>query len=242
MLGLFVVQKKSVKNVRYEEQYRKISSGWNQLDSMVPMPSFSQWHQAMSLIEDQQTRVPEEIDQGLALRAIESAIIHLGICNLALVHLPATNHIEGGAPANLQAEQDAPARHLSLLVGQQLGLNSHYRERLQGLAAYYLKQPGQVLDVDAIIADYVPQQRLKIALDEIIREVDDAVGTVSLNYDRAMGMLEGAGAVMVASTLCDRDGTRAVVNDAKKNLRQKVKTGLGNTISKWAARIGNAAP
>jgi hypothetical protein len=236
------VQKKSVKNIRYQEQYRKIRSSWNQLDSMVPMPSFSQWHQAMSIIDNQQTYEPEVMDQGMALRAIESAIIHLGICNLALVHLPAANHIEGGAPANLQAEQDAPARHLSLLVGQQLGLNNHYSERLQGLVSYYLKQPGQVLDMDAIIADYVPQQRLKIALDEIIREVDDAVGTVSLNYDRAMGMLEGAGAVMVGSTLCDRDGTRAVVNAAKKNLRQKIKTGFGDTISKWAARIGGTAP
>jgi hypothetical protein len=236
------VQKISVKNVRYQEQYRHISNSWNQFDSMVPMPSFRQWYQAMAIIDHQQICEPEEVDQGIALRAIESAIIHLGISNLALVSLPAAKHLDGATPASLQTDPDAAARHLSLLVGQQLGLNSRYRERLQGLVSYYLKQPIQVLDMDAIIADYVPQQRLKIALDEIIREVDDAVGTVSLNYDRAMGMLEGAGAVMVASTLCDRDGTRALVNAAKKNLRQKVKTGFGDTISKWAARIGSVTP
>ncbi|WP_295760901.1 hypothetical protein [Undibacterium sp.] len=226
---------KNVKNLRYLEQRRKIVRAWKLSNSNVPPPSLEQWQQAMSIVEEAHADQTDTAEQSIALKAIESTIIHLGISNFALVNLAAV--VDGGSESASVFDLGSDALQLSRLVGQQLGLNAHYRERLHGLIYYYAKKPEQVVNIDLIVANYVPQQRLKIALEELIQELEVVAGSPCLKYETAVAMLDGAGAVMMGSALCQQEATRTQIENAKKSFFKNNTSGFGKSISQWCSRL-----
>jgi hypothetical protein len=224
-----------VKSTNHLCQYKKITKSWSQFDASIPLPSLTQWQQSMRIVNGEYADETCWFEQEIALKAIESTMSHLGMCNLSLVNLTVTVSLNAHVDSTLALGTDA--FQLSRLVGSQLGLNDHYRERMQWLIYYFSKKPEQIVDMDGIVANYIPQQRLTLALDDLISELKLIVGTAGLSSEMAIAMLNGAGALMIGSAICTPAATHLLIGSAKDHYLKRNTFRFCGVILKWTSRV-----
>lgn len=212
-------------NAHYIEQYRQILLAWGAMGESVNVPSFLQWKQAMCIVEANYETA--SLNEAAALQSIESLIVHLSVSNLAIVRRTPSG--------NEEIESLQLANHLR----KSLRLNIKHNKYLIGLFSYYIKNSEEIFSSDAAGGKYISRQRLTLSLNKLLNEVETKIERGLITKDKSINLIEGATTLMVRAGLSSRAKARAIITMTKEMEPVKVRTGLGDTIAKWAAKISN---
>ncbi|MFZ6774412.1 hypothetical protein ACO0LB_17035 [Undibacterium sp. SXout7W] len=111
------------------EEYEQVITGWDRTD--IAVPTFEQWAYITHRSDKLRDRQKEQSRGEIQFAAIESLVLQLEKCNLALVR-------KQSADSHNNANSGYEVLKLSLELSQQLNLAQRYQKRLNELFDYYV--------------------------------------------------------------------------------------------------------
>ncbi|MFZ6773331.1 hypothetical protein ACO0LB_11510 [Undibacterium sp. SXout7W] len=190
------------------EEYELLVENWDRGDLSVP--SFEQWAymaEKSEYLRHVQHRVNKD---ALKLKAIEAFVIQLGKCNLSLVK-KSGRVSEAGGYESLK---------LALELLNHLEIDSRYTKRLEDLFDYYIQDPAKVIDWQQFGILPEAQNSMRAVLEQVMQEMEKGYATSLISKERAIGIAEGATALMVQSGACQPEYAVSLV----ENIRSKLST------------------
>ena len=184
------------------DEYQDIVNAWE--NPTIEPPSFDQWLYLNQLIRSNRKLYTENEADMVHLKTIETLIFSLKKCNLSLVRKLNKETLNGDESMNLAIE-----------IAKELSLDNRCIGRLFDLFEYYVIDSEHAIDWRhfGLLPD--AQRAMKSILDLVLDRLDDAYTKSLITRERAIGIAEGATAIMVQSGACDPDYAKEVLKRVK---------------------------
>ncbi|MES2935184.1 MAG: hypothetical protein V4805_17050 [Pseudomonadota bacterium] len=197
-------------------QYALIQQNWPSLGLTGAPPSFEQWRGINTILNRSDITLAESQDDIRLFNGLESLVTHMGLHNFSFAHIETE---EKKSPESSTA--------LATMLVQELELPETYVKRLQGLFCYYVKSAHDIADMAKIKFTLAARDNLRDAFDRLKARTADAMIDDDLPVDRALGRIEGAGALLVRVHLMSRDKIAQETADFKSLIKTGRKTITG---------------
>jgi hypothetical protein len=122
-----------------------------------------------------------EID---TFKAIETFVIHLESCNLALVRKSSLDHPES-----------SPVK-LANSVARSLALNMSISRRIVDMLVYYLKDVTDIVDAQDVNFAKRQEQNSLLGLAEYVADIESQLKRGKLSKQRALSLIDGATTIL----------------------------------------------
>ena len=188
------------------EEYELMVEHWDRED--LPVPDFDQWSymaQKSEFLRHAQHRVNTD---AIKLKAIEAFVIQLGKCNLSLVKKTGKISDAGGYES----------LKLALELLNHLDIDSRYTKRLEDLFDYYIQDPAKVIDWQQFGILPEAQTSMRAVLEQVLQEMEKGYAGSLISKERAIGIAEGATALMVQSGACQPEYAVSLVDHIRVKL------------------------
>lgn len=178
-------------SVKLQEEYIKMSIVWPQLGNKNLPPSFEAWVGARAVGGDG-TSITLEVEHMHLFNALEKLISNLDPNGFGLTHL---GREEGAVEEGTLA--------LANTLVTDLKLQPTYVKRIQDLFKNYLKTPKEIADSAHTGVTKRAQSALYAAYKKLVERSAKAVD--HLGEERAVGRVEGGGAILASLKIIDRE-------------------------------------
>ncbi|MBY0570067.1 MAG: hypothetical protein K2P61_02160 [Burkholderiaceae bacterium] len=192
------------------EDYEKMVAGWDRQD--IPAPTFDQWLYIIRRSERLPDNNKDQTRGEIQFAGIEALVLQLNKCNLALVRKHTAD-----SPPNTKPRYESLKLSLELL--QQLNLEQRYLKRLNELFDYFLIDCASVIDWEQVGLVPHAQSGMRQVLDKILNQIVVGYAEQRVQKERAIGMAEGATALMIQTGACQPEEANQLLAMIKEKLR-----------------------
>ena len=210
-------------SLKLQEEYIKMSIVWPQLGNKDLPPTFEAWVGARA-VEGDGTSIALEVDDVHLFGVLEKLISSLEPNGFGLAHL---NPEEGASDEGTLA--------LANTLVTDLKLQPKYLKRIQDLFENYLKSPKEIADTAQVGLTNRAQSALYAAYKKLVERSAKAVD--HLGEERAVGRVEGAGAILASLKIIDRDTAEEKTDAFRLQVRAAQKPNwVGKVFGRGAAQ------
>jgi hypothetical protein len=179
------------------DEHKKMSIDWLRCRPGTLPPAFEQWlgDRVISSVREAGAN-QHDTAEIRTIDTLEKLVTGLRPNGFELVHFGKT-----GVDSSDSAEE--VARKLSV----ELGLSRARARRIEELLVHYAKDPKEIADAGHVVVTKRTYGALHEAFRELVARTEKARG--HLGDDKAIGRIEGAGAILVSLNVMTREAARA---------------------------------
>ncbi|CAN5434393.1 hypothetical protein BH11PSE11_BH11PSE11_22700 [soil metagenome] len=190
-MPILTIEYSDADHTRLQEEYIKMSIVWPQLGNKDLPPTFEAWV-ASRAVEGDGSSISLDIADMHLINAVEKFIVSLEPHDFGLTHLSRDpDHV-----------QEAILQLANALVSE-LHLQPQCLRRVQNLIEQHLRSPREISDSAHIGVTSRTHGALDLAYHKLIERTAKALS--HLGEDRAVGRVEGAGAILASLHIIDRN-------------------------------------